>query len=136
MLRIKDAWAEQPNCVYVSSVEELRGKLQQYGPVHIIGECNREHPFKTIIVMINCLMVVIKEKPKVVISTGAAPGLLCCFWAKLLFRSKIIWLDSIANTEKLSMSGRIVRPFANLILSQWPEVAAKYRNVEYIGGVI
>ena len=136
MLRIKDAWSTQSNCVYVSSVEALREKLQQYGKVHIVGECNREHPINTFLVMLNCLKVVIKEHPSVVISTGAAPGLLCCLWAKLLFRSKIVWLDSIANTEKLSMSGRIVRPFANLILSQWPDVAAKYNNVEYVGAVI
>ena len=135
MLRVKAAW-DNNNCVYVSSIEALREKLEQYGQVHIVGECNREYPWQTFKVMFNCLKVVLIERPKVVISTGAAPGILCCMWAKLLFGSKIVWLDSIANTEKLSMSGRMVRPFANLILSQWPDVAAKYKKVEYVGSVI
>jgi hypothetical protein len=58
-----------------------------------------------------------------------------CFWGKL-FGAKVIWLDSVANTEKLSMSGRMIRYFADLVLSQWPDVAAKYPNVEYAGEVI
>lgn len=136
MLSVKSAWAGCGNCVYVSSVEELRGKLEKLGKTYITGECNREHPVQTFMVMVRCLKIIIKERPAVIISTGAAPGLLCCFWGKLLCRSKVVWLDSIANTEKLSMSGRMVRPFADLILSQWPEVSAKYKNVEYAGNVI
>jgi len=48
----------------------------------------------------------------------------------------VIWVDSIANAEKLSMSGRMIRPFADVILSQWPDVAAKYPKVEYAGELI
>ncbi len=69
------------------------------------------------------------------LSTGAALGFLVCFWGKL-FGAKIIWLDSIANTRKLSMSGRMIRPFADLVLSQWADVADKYPNVEYVGEAI
>ena len=85
--------------------------------------------------MVKTFLVIKKERPSVVISTGAAPGLMCCFWGKL-FGARVIWLDSIANTEKLSMSGRLVRPWADLILSQWEDVAVKYSNVEYAGAVI
>ena len=85
--------------------------------------------------MMKCLKIVLREQPDAVISTGAAPGFLFCIIAKV-FGAKVIWLDSIANTEKLSMSGRMVRLFADLILSQWPDVAAKYQNVEYAGAVI
>jgi len=81
------------------------------------------------------MKVIFREKPNVIISTGAAPGFICCFLAKLV-GAKVMWLDSIANTEKLSMSGRMIRPFADLILSQWPEVARKYKNVSYAGSVI
>jgi len=113
----------------------VRDKLQATGPTYIVGECNRMHPIKAFEVMCKCFRIVLREKPDVVLSTGAAVGFLLCFWAKL-FGAKVIWLDSIANTEKLSMSGRMVRPFADLILSQWPEVAALYPNVEYVGAVI
>ena len=136
LLKIKDAWYDYNNIVYASSIEELRGKLEKLGKAYIVGECNREHPIKTLKVLISCIAIVLKEKPNIIISTGAAPGFLCCFWGKLLCRSKIVWVDSIANTERLSMSGRMIRPFADLTLSQWQDVASKYKNVEYVGSVI
>ena len=47
-------------------------------------------------------------RPDVVISTGAAPGAFALFFGKL-FGAKTIWIDGIASTSKLSMSGKITR---------------------------
>ena len=46
------------------------------------------------------------------------------------------WIDSIADTVKLSLSGRIIRRFASLVLTQWPEVAEKFESVEYAGRLL
>jgi len=134
MLHTSESWQNYDH-FFVSSLDVVKKKLEKKGRVYIIGECNRQHPLQTLSVFWKALKVIRKEKPNVIFSTGAAPGLLCCFFGKI-FGAKIIWLDSIANTQKLSMSGRLVRPFANLILSQWPDVADKYPNVEYAGEVI
>ena len=134
LLKVADSWQGR-DVFYVSTVPVVADKLEKLGKTYIVGECNRQHPVRTFLVMMRCLKIVLKERPDVVISTGAAPGLLLCVLARI-FLAKIVWLDSIANTEKLSMSGRMIRPFANLILSQWPDVAAKYKNVEYVGAVI
>ena len=134
LLRIEDSWKDYETfCVTSGDVGVAR--LEKYGKVYVVGDCNREHPLQTIAVLVRCIKIIFREKPDVVISTGAAPGFICCFLAKLN-GAKVTWLDSIANTEKLSMSGRMIRPFADLILSQWPEVARKYNNVSYVGSVI
>lgn len=134
ILSLSPVW-EEYEVICVSTGQMVREKLEVFGETYIVGECNREHPIQTISVMFKCLKIILKEKPDVILSTGAAAGFLICFWGKL-FGAKVIWLDSIANARKLSMSGRMIRPFADLILSQWPEVAAKYPNVEYAGEVI
>jgi UDP-N-acetylglucosamine:LPS N-acetylglucosamine transferase len=135
LLLVKKAWADYDNIYFVSSMEQLKSQLQRMGPVYITGECNRKHPWKVIRVFFKCFRITIEEKPDVIISTGAAPGILSCMCGKF-FGAKVVWLDSIANTEKLSMSGRLIRPFADLILSQWEDVASKYPNVEYWGAVM
>ncbi len=127
-------WQEHET-FYVSTGQMVKQKLELFGKTYIVGECNREHPIQTLAVLFKCLIIILKERPNVILSTGAAPGFLMCFWGKL-FGAKVIWLDSIANANKLSMSGRMIRPFADLILSQWPNVAAKYPNVEYAGEVL
>lgn len=101
----------------------------------MVGECNRRHPFRLLGVFIRCLVIVLRERPDIVISTGAAPGCLMCFLGKLS-GAKVVWLDSITNVEQLSLSGRLIRPFADLFLVQWPDLARRYSNVEYVGAVI
>jgi UDP-N-acetylglucosamine:LPS N-acetylglucosamine transferase len=117
---------------WVTSLEVGADRLRKQGTTYVVGECNRLQPLNTLRVMAHCWRLVRIERPDVVLSTGAAPGLLVCLFARLR-GARIVWVDSIANTRKLSMSGRMVRPWAHLILSQWPEVAAKYPNVEYAG---
>ena len=70
------------------------------------------------------LWVVVKERPAVVFSTGAAPGFFGLFWGKLL-GARTIWLDSVANVDRLSLSGRLARRFADLWLTQWPHLACE-----------
>jgi UDP-N-acetylglucosamine:LPS N-acetylglucosamine transferase len=134
LLFLQPAWGKN-QVICVSTGQMVQEKLKTIGKTYIVGECNREHPFKTFGVLIKCLKIVFIENPDVILSTGAAAGFLVCFWGKL-FRAKIIWVDSIANAKKMSMSGRMVRYFADLVLSQWPDVAAQYPKVEYRGELL
>lgn len=65
---------------------------------------------------------ILTVRPTIVISTGAAPGFFALFFGKKL-GARTIWLDSIANSEKLSMSGRMVGRYADLWLTQWEHLA-------------
>jgi hypothetical protein len=51
-----------------------------------------------------------------------------------LLGARTIWLDSIANAERISLSGRLVRPFASVWLTQWEHLARGTRP-EYAGQV-
>lgn len=66
--------------------------------------------------------VVLRERPDVVISTGAAPGVVALRFGKWL-GAKTVWLDSIANVERMSMSGERVRAFTDMWLTQWDHLA-------------
>ena len=134
LLKIANRW-QQYDVFYVSTQDIVAQKLQSFGPTYIVGECNRQHPLKTFIVLARCIKLVLKLRPDVVISTGAAAGFLMCITA-LFFGARIVWIDSIANVTKLSLSGRMIRPFSDLFLTQWPELAGKYKNVEYIGSLL
>jgi hypothetical protein len=66
--------------------------------------------------------IMVWEWPEVVISTGAAPGYFAVRLGRLM-GAKTVWVDSIANIEKLSMSGEMVCDKADLVLTQWPHLA-------------
>jgi len=134
LLKLSDAW-EGYETFCVTTTKVVQDKLSPFGKVYIIGECNHKHPFRVIKVLFKCFNIILRERPNVIISTGAAGGCMLCLIGKL-FRAKVIWIDSIANVEKLSLSGRLVRPIADLCLVQWPDLADRYRRVEYVGAVI
>ncbi len=134
LLRVVESWQGR-DVFYVTTTEILRDKLSKLGNVYVVGECNRQHPLRVLKVLFNCIRIIFREKPDVVISTGAAVGCITCFLGKL-FGAKVVWVDSITNVERLSLSGRMIRRIADLFLVQWPQLAEKYKNVEYVGAVI
>lgn len=142
LLRLRGSW-NRHDSFCITTTDVVRKALQKYGKVYIVGECNREHLFRVILVLIRCINIILHERPNIVISTGAAVGCIACFLGKL-FGARIVWIDSITNVERVSLSGRMVRHIADLFLVQWPELAEKYSNrfpqggslVEYVGAVI
>lgn len=134
LLKLESVW-EGYETFCVTTTDVTKKTLQQYGKVYVVGECNHKHPIKVIKVLFRSVKIVLKQKPDVIISTGAAVGCMICFLGKLL-DAKIIWIDSITNINRLSLSGRMVRYIAHLFLVQWPKLAEQYDNTEYVGALI
>ncbi len=119
----------------VTTSEAVRENLTRFGQVHVVGECNRQHGLRVVRVVLTCWRILRRERPDVILSTGAAPGCVCCFLGKLM-GAKIIWVDSITNVGRLSLSGWLVRYIADLFIVQWAELAQKYRGTEYVGTIV
>ncbi len=134
LLELAESWKESRPC-WVTTGDVIKERLSKYGKVYVVGECNRRQPLRVLLVLLRCMRIALRERPDVVISTGAAAGCMVCFLSKL-FGAKIVWIDSITNVYRLSLSGRLVRLIADLFLVQWPELAEKYPKVEYVGAVI
>ncbi|WP_018626107.1 hypothetical protein [Niabella aurantiaca] len=66
--------------------------------------------------------IVRKARPDVIVTTGAAPGLLAIIAGRLC-GAQTLWIDSIANAECLSLSGKIASVFAHRALTQWRDLA-------------
>lgn len=77
---------------------------------------------------------VLRYRPHVVVSTGAAPGFFAVAAGKLV-GAKTIWIDSMANSSSLSVSGHHAKKFCDLCLTQWPDLADKSK-VRYLGSLL
>lgn len=100
---------------------------------YVVNDANRWSKPELVRCLFRVLRVVLRERPTVILSTGAAPGVLAlrCGW---LVGARTVWIDSLANVEELSMSGRLASSFADLCLTQWPHLAAE--PVRYLGAVL
>jgi len=134
LLKVASSWAGF-EIIYITTSGVVRDELSKFGRVYVVSECNRQYPIRVVKVLLRCIRIVLRERPDVLISTGAAPGCMVCFLGKIT-GAKVIWIDSITNVERISLSGRMVRHIADLFLVQWPELAEQYSDVEYVGEVI
>lgn len=75
-----------------------------------------------------------KERPKLVISTGAGIAVPVCLMAKYLFGAKFIFIESFSRVSDPSVTGRIMYRFADLFLVQWRSLLKKYGDKAVYGG--
>jgi len=117
-------------------VTTINGLPQEAGvsDFRIIEDCNRNDRMSVVRVAFSLLMLILTVRPHVIISTGAAPGLIAIALGRMMF-VRTLWIDSIANGDELSMSGRIARRMAHQTLSQWQNVANTSR-VGYWGQLL
>jgi len=99
-----------------------------------IPDATRWNKLKLVWLSCHVLILLLRERPDIVISTGAAPGYLALRLGKLL-RMRTIWVDSIANAKELSLSGQKIGPYADLWLTQW-EHLARPGGPHYAGSVL
>ncbi|MCS6858644.1 MAG: hypothetical protein NZM37_13080 [Sandaracinaceae bacterium] len=103
-------------------------------PFYVVSDATRWDRLRLLRSLFEVACVVWKVRPDVVLSTGALPGWFGIVFGKIM-GAKTIWLDSLANAERLSMAGAWARPFADLWLTQSPSVA-RPSGPHYFGTVI
>ena len=102
--------------------------------VHVVNDATRWDRIGSLRMALRILWVILRERPDVVLTTGAAPGYFAIVFGRLV-GARTIWLDSIANVEHVSMSGQMVRRHAHLWLTQWPHLATE-SGPQYLGSVL
>jgi len=132
LLRLRPAF-EGERTVYVTT-DAAYAKDVCDSELCVVTDANRDVPLKLLRLCGEVFMKVVRTRPDVIISTGAAPGLFGILFGRLV-GARTIWVDSIANAEKLSLSGRIASRIAHIALTQWPHLAAP-RGPFYRGSIL
>ena len=106
----------------------------QKNKVYSVPDVSADDKWKLIPCAAKVAYILFRERPQVILSTGAAPGVVAVFLGKLL-GIRTIWVDSIANVRKISRSGEMVQKRADIFLTQW-EHLAQSAEVRYQGSVL
>lgn len=132
LLRLRPAF-DQARTTYVT----VRASYASDVPgadFRVVPDATRWNKARLLWMAVKILWIVARLRPDVVISTGAAPGYFAIRFGKW-FGARTCWVDSIANAEELSLSGRKIRPHATAVLSQWSDVAER-EHVTFTGSVL
>ncbi len=103
-------------------------------PLFVVQDANLTKRWAMFKMFLQVGWVVLRLRPDVIVTTGAAPGLAALAWGRVV-RAKTVWIDSIANAEELSGSGAKAKHLADVWLTQW-EHLARPGGPGYWGGVL
>ncbi len=110
--------------------------LKQKYNIEFLKYGSRFYLFKYIFVVIynifKCLKIVLKFKPDTVVSTGAHTGGIMCYIAKM-FGAKIIYIETLAKSKSLSVTGKNMYKKADVFFVQWEEMLEYFPKAKYIG---
>lgn len=131
LLRLRPALGDGP-IEWVTTHVDYRKDVQ--GNLHVVRDANLWDKPGLALLFLQVAWLVLRLRPKVVVTTGAAPGFAAVLFGRLL-GAKTIWIDSIANAETLSGSGARVGRWAHVWLTQW-EHLARPGGPEFWGAVL
>lgn len=121
LLRIRPAFTVNHRVVYLTT--KLTGDTEIEATIVKVIDANIWEKGKLVVMFLQVFLHVVRIRPDVVITTGAAPGLAAIIFGKLI-GARTIWIDSLANAEALSRSGKLAKHFSDLWLTQWSHLAS------------
>ena len=121
LLRLRGA-LDGHDVTFVTVRPEYRADLHPDDHLIVVEDATRWNRHQLVKLGVQMLWIILRHRPAVIISTGAAPGVIALQLGRLV-RARGIWVDSIANCEEISMSGRRAGTVAGLWLTQWEHLA-------------
>lgn len=133
LLRLRPA-LDRVQVTYVTTRADNRPDVAHDG-FRLVPEASRWDKRRAVWCALCMAQVLIRERPDAIITTGALPGYLAVRIGKLL-KTPSIWVDSMANVDELSMSGRRAASHVDMLLTQWEHLATPDGPARYVGSVI
>lgn len=90
--------------------------------------------FKYLYLCFKTIYLFFKIRPKYVVTTGTHTAVPMCYLAKL-FRRKVIFIETFANSKSKTLSGKMIYPIADLFIVQWKEMLELYPKAVYGGSI-
>lgn len=133
LLRLRPAFAGA-KLHYVTTIRGYEGDVAP-DRIHVVRDANRHDKLGLMVMSLQILWLVVRYRPAVIISTGAAPGYAAIRLGRLL-GARTCWVDSIANAEEMSMSGRKLQGRCDMWLTQWQHLSDPAVGPGWSGSVL
>jgi len=102
--------------------------------VYSVMDVSADDKWRLIPCALQVLYILLKERPKAILSTGAAPGAVA-IWLGSFLGIRTIWVDSIANVKQISRAGKLAQKRADVFLTQWEQLSDG-QAIQYKGAVL
>lgn len=131
---LKDFWKDYER-FWVTFPKKDNASLLTGEHVYKAYSPTNRHPVNFIRNLFLAFCILKKERPDVIISTGAGVAVPFLYAGKLL-GAKTIYVESATRVRDLSLAGKLVYFIVDHLIVQWPELAQRYRKAKFAGQIL
>ncbi len=85
-----------------------------------------ERDWKILLNLWEAFRILLRERPDVLLSTGAGPAVPFALVGRFLFGCRIVFVETFTRVKKPSLTGRIMYRLAHDFYYQWPSLARHF----------
>lgn len=139
LLQLEPLFKEYDSYLVTEKTKSTIGLRDKYkSRVHFLVYGTKSHLlpylFKFGFNMIKSLLLMLMIRPKVVVTTGTHTAVPMCYIAKI-FRRKVIFIETFANSKTRTKAGNLVYPIADVFIVQWESMIELYPKAIYGGWI-
>lgn len=130
---LKPFWENEERIWVTFDKQDARSILkdEKIYPCHFPTNRNIKNLLKNTLLAFNVLR---KEKPDVIISSGAAVAVPFFYLGKL-FGVKTVYIEVFDRIDSTTLTGRLVYPVTDKFIVQWEELKKVYPKAISLGGI-
>ena len=136
---------------HLTEVNKLYAAFSRYKHIYIVNDkinltkeqsqlyhfvTHSERDLKFFLNLFEFYILFKRFRPTVILSTGAGPIVPATMVAKYVFKSEIIYIETITRLNELSLTGKIMYYMADEFYCQWPAQVAKYKKAKLLGPML
>jgi UDP-N-acetylglucosamine:LPS N-acetylglucosamine transferase len=95
-----------------------------------------ERDWKFLLNLWEAFRILARERPQVILSTGAGPVVPFALLGRLFFRTRVVFIETLACVVRPSLTGRIMYRLAHRFFYQWPHLRRFFPKGEYGGSLL
>jgi UDP-N-acetylglucosamine:LPS N-acetylglucosamine transferase len=136
ILQVRDAF--QDNDVFFITYDDVCA--QDFGRVYLTKNIGTSL-WRMSVAFLKILLILIRERPSVIVSTGAEIAIPAFYIAWLftklrIFKTQLIFIESWTRITMPTKTGRLVYPVTDVFLVQWHQLLEHYGSRASYGGSI
>lgn len=136
---------------HLTEVRRLAGAFKAYDHFYVLNDhallpadmrnktyfiTHSERDWKLIVNLWEAFRILRRERPDIILSTGAGPAVPFAIIGRFFLRSKVIFVETLTSVERPSLTGRIMYYIAHHFYYQWPELQDYFSKGEYGGPLV
>lgn len=138
LLQLKPLFEKYDSYIVTEKTKSNEDLCKKYKNVYYLVYGTKLHMFsyffKFSFNIIKSFILFVKIRPKVIVTTGTHTAVPMCYIAKL-FRSKVIFIETFANSKTKTVAGKLVYPIADTFIVQWEDMLKIYPKAIYGGWI-